>query len=222
MEPLTERQIQVLLFIESRLQAQRTPSQRETAEHFGLSRNAIRQHIGYLKMKGYLEDTGGHRGLRLSADYLKHKSLDMDTSMLGQTLPAASELFPDRSRPLFSSPVPAGFPSPAADYEHERLDLNRYLVSNPSATFFVRASGDSMIGAGIHADDVLIVDRSLESRDGSVVIAVLDGEMTVKRIRFNRRLIRLEAENDLYPDIDITKESDFQVWGVVTHVIHPL
>ena len=79
-----------------------------------------------------------------------------------------------------------------------------------------------MIGAGIHADDVLIVDRSLESRDGSVVIAVLDGEMTVKRIRFNRRLIRLEAENDLYPDIDITKESDFQVWGVVTHVIHPL
>lgn len=221
MKPLTEKQAQVLRFIESSLQTQRTPSQRETAEHFGLSRNAVRQLIGYLKRKGYLQDTGGHRGLRLSAAYLEYRRVQIGVPALDR-VSEPSGSFPDQRRPVFLSPVSAGFPSPAADYEHERLDLNHYLVSNPSATFFVRAAGDSMINAGIYADDLLIVDRSLEPRDGSVVIAVLDGEITVKRIRFNRRRIRLEAENDLYPGLDIGQEADFQVWGVVTHAIHAL
>src|SRR5207245_7243498 len=85
-------------------------------------------------------------------------------------------------RPLFLVPVPAGFPSPADDYLEGRLDLNEHLIAHPAATFFFRVTGDSMIGAGIHSGDLLIVDKAEEPRDGSVVVAVLDGELTVKRI----------------------------------------
>ena len=123
---------------------------------------------------------------------------------------------------LFEAVVSAGFPSPAADYEEDRLDLNRHLVKNPAATFFVRVTGDSMLGAGIHHGDLLVVDRSLEPRDKNVVIAVVDGELTVKRIRINRRKIILEPENHNYPAREITAETEFEVWGVVTNVIHQL
>ena len=118
--------------------------------------------------------------------------------------------------------VPAGFPSPAGDYEEQRLDLNSYLVSNPAATFFVRVAGDSMIGAGIHHGDLLVVDRSLEPRDKSVVIAVLNGELTVKRIRLRCGKIILEPENPDYASQEITADAAFEVWGVVTSVIHKL
>src|SRR5438093_13576454 len=87
-----------------------------------------------------------------------------------------------QKRPLSLVPVPAGFPSPADDYLEGALDLNEYLVKHKAATFFWRVTGDSMIGAGIHSGDLLIVDRSLEPKDGNVIIAVLDGELTVKRI----------------------------------------
>jgi len=123
---------------------------------------------------------------------------------------------------LFETGVSAGFPSPAADYQEERLDLNRYLIKNPAATFFVRAMGESMIGAGIHNGDLLVVDRSLEPKDRSVVIAVVNGEFTVKRLRLSQRKIILEAENGSYPDQEIDEETDFEVWGVVTNVIHAL
>jgi len=123
---------------------------------------------------------------------------------------------------FFEAVVPAGFPSPAADYEEDRLDLNRYLIKNPAATFFVRVTGYSMIGAGIHSGDLLVVDRSLEPRDKSVVIAVVDGELTVKRIRIGKKKITLEPENEDYPVRQIDKDTDFQVWGVVTNVIHAL
>ncbi|MBN1972172.1 MAG: translesion error-prone DNA polymerase V autoproteolytic subunit [Sedimentisphaerales bacterium] len=123
---------------------------------------------------------------------------------------------------LFEAAVPAGFPSPAADYEQDRLDLNRHLVKNPAATFFVRVTGDSMIGAGIHDGDLLVVDRSLETRDKNIVIAVLDGELTVKRIRLRRDKIILEPENESYLSHEITSENEFEVWGVVTNVIHKL
>ena len=133
---------------------------------------------------------------------------------------------PDRStkrrQPLFMATVPAGFPSPAADYEQDALDLNRHLVKNPVATFFVRVTGDSMLGAGIHHGDLLVVDRSLQPRDKNVVIAVVDGELTVKRIRINRRKITLEPENHDYVAREITEETEFEVWGVVTNVIHQL
>jgi len=123
---------------------------------------------------------------------------------------------------LFEAVVPAGFPSPAADYEQDQLDLNRHLVKNPVATFFVRVTGDSMIGAGIHHGDLLVVDRSLEPRDKNVVIAVVDGELTVKRIRIHRRKIILVPENHNYLTQEISEETEFEVWGVVTNVIHPL
>ena len=123
---------------------------------------------------------------------------------------------------LFEAVVSAGFPSPAADYEEDKLDLNRYLIKNPAATFFVRVTGYSMMGAGIYSGDLLVVDRSLEPRDKSVVIAVIDGELTVKRIRITKKKITLEPENENYSVQQITEDTDFQVWGVVTNVIHAL
>ena len=132
------------------------------------------------------------------------------------------DLTTKRSQPFFAAAVSAGFPSPAADYEENKLDLNRHLVRNPAATFFVRAGGDSMIGAGIHPGDLLIVDRSLEARDRNVVIAVVDGELTVKRIRIQKKKITLEPENKSYPAQQIEEDMEFEVWGVVTNVIHTL
>lgn len=123
-------------------------------------------------------------------------------------------------RPLFSCSVSAGFPSPADDYIDQRLDLNELLIANPAATFFVRTAGDSMTGAGINSDDILIVDRSLTAISGKIVIAVVDGELTVKRLVQTASSCTLMAENPDYPAIKINKDSDFQVWGVVTSVIH--
>lgn len=122
--------------------------------------------------------------------------------------------------PYFEAKVPAGFPSPAGDYEENRLDLNRHLIKNPTATFFVRVTGDSMVGAGIHHDDILVVDRSLDPRDGNVIIAALDGELTVKRIRIKRKKITLVPENEDYASKEVNPDSEFEVWGVVTNVIH--
>ena len=127
-----------------------------------------------------------------------------------------------RPLPNFESKVSAGFPSPAGDYEENRLDLNRHLIKNPAATFFVRVSGDSMVGAGIHQDDILVIDRSLEPKSGNVIIAVLDGELTVKRIRIRRKKITLVPENEDYQSREVTEGSEFEVWGVVTNVIHSL
>ncbi len=127
-----------------------------------------------------------------------------------------------KKHPLFLVPVPAGFPSPADDYIEKALDFNEYLVKHPAATFPVRVTGDSMIGAGIHSGDLLIVDRSLEPRDGSVVIAILDGELTVKRLERHDGKLFLVPENPNYPLIPIHEEQSFEVWGVVKHVIHSL
>ena len=127
-----------------------------------------------------------------------------------------------RKQPFFEARVPAGFPSPAADYEEDKLDLNKHLIKKPAATFFVRVTGDSMVGAGIHNEDLLIVDRSVEPRDKSVVIAVINGELTVKRIRMRKKKITLEPENTNYSAQEITEDTEFEVWGVVTNVIHQL
>jgi DNA polymerase V len=127
-----------------------------------------------------------------------------------------------RKQPLFEAKVPAGFPSPAADYEEDKLDLNKHLIKNPAATFFVRVTGDSMEGAGIHSGDLLVVDRSLEPTDKKVVIAVINGELTVKRIRIRKSKITLEPENANYSAHHVTEDTEFEVWGVVTSVIHEL
>ena len=123
-------------------------------------------------------------------------------------------------RPLFGSPVPAGFPSPADDYIERSLDLNEHLIRHPAATYFIRASGDSMTGEGIHSGDLLVVDRSNQPVDGSIVIAVLDGELTVKRLRRRNGKIALESANPKYPELFVLEESELTIWGVVSHVIH--
>ena len=120
------------------------------------------------------------------------------------------------------SRVQAGFPSPAEDYMDQPLNLNAYLIDNPTATFFVRAGGDSMIGAGIHQNDLLIVDRSLRPVSGNVVIAIVEGEFTVKRLIIHSRYVELRPENNRYPVLKFTEDSELEIWGVVTSVIHRL
>jgi DNA polymerase V len=122
--------------------------------------------------------------------------------------------------PLYSSKVQAGFPSPSDDHMEGRLDLNEELVKNPAATFLVRATGDSMINVGIKENDLLVVDRSLEATSGKIVVAALDGQLTVKRLQYKNGKIYLMAENDNYPPIEVYDGSNFYVWGVVTRIIH--
>ena len=124
------------------------------------------------------------------------------------------------SFPLFQCSVAAGFPSPADGELERELDLNELLIKHPSATFFVRVAGSSMIKAGIHDNDILVVDRSLEPVSGRIVIAALNGELTVKRLYKEGRKIKLMAENDNYPPIEISEEEELHIWGVVTSVIH--
>lgn len=124
--------------------------------------------------------------------------------------------------PIFLCPVAAGWPSPAEDYIEDTLDLHKYVVRNEPATFFLHASGDSMIGAGIHDGDILVVDRSITAVPGKVVIAAVDGELTVKRLVKKRNRLLLMPENPNYTPIDITRHEDTCIWGVVTHVLHPL
>ncbi len=120
------------------------------------------------------------------------------------------------------SRVQAGFPSPAEDCIEHPLDLNEYLVRNPSATFLVRVSGDSMTGAGIFSDNLLVVDRSLTPCNGDIVIAILDGDFTVKRLVWHGEQITLMAENPDFPPIPIGEPSELCVWGVVRYAIHAL
>jgi len=144
-----------------------------------------------------------------------------------QSTELASVYRPDQNSvpvniPLFSSKVSAGFPSPADDYIEKTLDLNDLLIQHPSATFFVRAEGESMLGAGIHPNDILVVDRSLTATVGKVVICALNGELTVKRLKSIGDVIILGAENPDYSDIIVKEGMDMLIWGVVTNVIHPL
>ena len=125
-------------------------------------------------------------------------------------------------RPFFLCGISAGFPSPADDYIDRMLDLNELLITNPPATFFVRVAGESMIDAGIHDGDILIVDRSLEPQNGKIVIAVVDGELTVKRLVKNNGAYKLVAENPDYPSLEITDETQCEIWGTATSVIRQL
>ncbi|OJV46816.1 MAG: hypothetical protein BGO28_04235 [Alphaproteobacteria bacterium 43-37] len=122
--------------------------------------------------------------------------------------------------PLYESRVAAGFPSPASDYEEGKIDLNDMLIRHPAATFLVRVQGESMLGAGIHPNDILVVDRSLTPNPGRIVIAVVDGELTVKRLLKAHNQIILMPENEAFQPIHISDQQNFMVWGVVTNVIH--
>jgi len=127
---------------------------------------------------------------------------------------------PQSSFPILSVPVPAGFPNPANDHIEREINLNEELIAHPAATFFIRVKGSSMVGAGIHDGDTLIVDKSLEADLGKIVIAVVDGEFTVKRLVKETGQIKLRAEAPGIPDLVIQPEQQFEIWGVVTYVIH--
>jgi DNA polymerase V len=127
-----------------------------------------------------------------------------------------------RAVPLMGTKAACGFPSPADDYLDRPLDFNELLIENPAATFAVRIAGDSMTGAGLFPGDIAVVDRSLPVRDRCIVLALVDGEFTIKRYRKKRDRVWLEAENPAYQDISISEQMSFEVWGVIRRAIRML
>jgi len=123
---------------------------------------------------------------------------------------------------FYKEAVECGFPSPARDFTEGTIDLNEELIPRPNSTFIVRARGDSMIGSGIYPGDLLIVDRSLSPRNGSIIIAVLDGELSVKGLKLNNDQVTLSSSNPNYSDVIVSEEMDFTIWGVCTNVVHNL
>lgn len=115
--------------------------------------------------------------------------------------------------------IHAGFPSPATDYMTQAIDLNRELVRHPAATFYGRVVGDSMIDAGVEEGDILVIDKSLDAQDGDMAVCFVDGEFTLKYLKFRNQCLFLVPANDNYPEIEITEGVDFRMWGVVTYVI---
>jgi DNA polymerase V len=151
-------------------------------------------------------------------DYKKKQSETTDIDYPNVFFPDLDSSSP--SIPFYGASVAAGFPSPADDYVEKRLDLNELLINKPASTFFVRAQGESMLGAGIHSGDVLVVDRSLNPSVGKIVVCALDGELTVKRLRSKEGKLVLAPENPEFPDIPLNEGAEMVIWGVVTSVIH--
>lgn len=120
---------------------------------------------------------------------------------------------------MAQSGIHAGFPSPATDYMTQAIDLNKELVKHPAATFYGRVVGDSMIDAGVDEGDILVIDRSLEARDGSMAVCFVDGEFTLKYLRMRDGGLTLVPANHKYPEIEITEGMEFRMWGVVTYII---
>lgn len=121
--------------------------------------------------------------------------------------------------PFVANGISAGFPSPADDFLDINIDLNKYLIKNPTTTFYGRVSGNSMIDAGINDGDLLIIDKSLEPKNNKIAVCFIDGDFTVKRIQIEKDVIWLIAENKEYKPIKVTKDNDFVIWGIVTNVI---
>ncbi len=132
----------------------------------------------------------------------------------------APDIKPGDDLELYANRIPAGFPSPADDFLEKRLDLNDYLIHNKEATFLVKVEGRSMENAGIFDGDVLVVDRSIEATSGKIVLGVLNGEFTIKRILLKKNKLFLVPESDKFKPIEVSEEMDFQIWGVVTYTLH--
>lgn len=124
--------------------------------------------------------------------------------------------------PFISAGIKAGFPSPAADFDETRVSIDQIVVKHKEATFYAKASGTSMIGAGIDDGDILVIDRSLEARDGKIAVCFVDGEFTVKRIKVEQDCVYLLPENPKFEPIKVTEENELIVWGIVTHVVKSL
>lgn len=129
---------------------------------------------------------------------------------------------PTQAIPLYSARIAAGSPAYADEHVECYLNFNEYLIKNSRTTFCVRVEGSSMIGAGIHENDILVVDNSIEPRDGKIVIACVDSELTVKRLKLKQGKMQLIPENPAYFPIKITAEMDFKILGVAIHVIHSI
>lgn len=130
---------------------------------------------------------------------------------------------PDFENPIetsfISSEIKAGFPSPAADFEESKVSLDHLLIKNKEATFYAKASGNSMIGAGIDDGDILVIDRSLEPRNNAIAVCLIDGEFTVKRIKKDNDEVYLMPENPQYEPIKIEEQNELIIWGIVTYAI---
>ena len=124
--------------------------------------------------------------------------------------------------PLANETISAGFPSPAEDYIEPGIDLNKYLIKNPISTFFLRVNGNSMNNAGIYNNDLLIIDRSINPNPGHIVVALLDGEFTLKRLIKNQNNYYLKADKENYPSISLYEYENIQIWGVAIYSIHKL
>lgn len=121
--------------------------------------------------------------------------------------------------PYIAAGIKAGFPSPAADFEETKISLDSFLIKNKEATFYAKASGNSMTGAGIDDGDILVIDRSLEPSDNKIAICFIDGEFTVKKIKIIDKKLFLHPENEAYQPIEVLEENEFMIWGIVTYVI---
>lgn len=121
--------------------------------------------------------------------------------------------------PFIAAGIKAGFPSPAADFDEVRISLDQIVVKNKSATFYAKASGNSMVGAGIADGDVLVIDRSLEPSNNKIAVCFIDGDFTVKRIKIEKNSICLIPENEAFEPIKITEENELIIWGIVTYVL---
>jgi DNA polymerase V len=124
--------------------------------------------------------------------------------------------------PYFSSGIKAGFPSPAADFDESKISLDKILIKNHEATFYAKASGNSMIGAGIDDGDIMVIDRSLEPTNNKIAVCCIDGEFTVKRIKVAKDGLYLLPENTAFKPIQITEDNQLIIWGIVTYVIKSL
>lgn len=129
------------------------------------------------------------------------------------------ESFGDTGAHFFDTGISAGFPSPAEDFKQQRLSLDKELIKNKEATFFARVSGQSMIGAGLDDNDLLVIDRSLDPAHNKIAVCFLDGEFTVKRLKIENEELWLQPENPSYKPIQVTEENNFVIWGIVTNVI---
>ena len=140
----------------------------------------------------------------------------LDTKKITFYIPETSVYI---KRPIVNEDIAAGFPSPAEDFKEIRISLDKELVQNENATFYARVRGNSMIDANIEDGDLLVIDRSIESRDGKIAVCMLDGEFTIKRLKVEQDCMYLMPENNNYKPIKVTEENELIIWGIVTYVV---